>query len=110
MPDMFLANVWHMLGICRAYAGHMPGICQAYAWHWDMPSNMPGIMPSICKAFCKHSPDGFNGIRMMDMATAVPRAIILTRQDDLPQMPCHHPDLIGKSGKCESVLCGCANV
>ena len=40
---------------------------------------------------------GSDGIRVMATATAVPRAIILTSQDDLTQMPCHHPDLIGES-------------
>ena len=44
-----------------------------------------------------HLPGGCDGSRMIGVAAAVPRAIILTRQDDWPQMPCHHPDLIGKS-------------
>ena len=72
-----------MPGMCQAYARHMIGKCKAYSWN----------MPSIFQTFAWW----FEGIRMMGMASAVIRAIILIRQDDSPQMLCHHPDLIEKS-------------
>ena len=80
------ANAWYIPGFCLPHAWH--SVCHVchVAWHTQIVAH--------------HTVDG-------PLAATVPRAtIIITSQDDLPQITCVHHAIIGRL-HCMAVNCIC---